>query len=212
MSKVLAVMAKTPILGTCKTRLEPLLGVDGALAAHIELTEQALETAARVGAQHDVEAVLWVTERDAKVEQWAENFSMSLAVQSGDDLGQKMLNVFKQHCDDSADQICLFGTDCPSIDDDYLAMAFDALDHHEVIFGPAEDGGYGLLAMTRPLTEVFENIPWSTDAVLATSIERLQEKGISYALLPQIWDVDEPEDWERYVRFKRARRSSPASE
>ena len=54
-----------------------------------------------------------------------------------------------------ADRCVLIGSDCPDIDANYVEAAFDALDSADVVFGPAEDGGYGLVGLTRPVPEVF---------------------------------------------------------
>jgi glycosyltransferase A (GT-A) superfamily protein (DUF2064 family) len=92
------------------------------------------------------------------------------------------------------------GTDCPALTPAHLQQAADALQTHDAVLVPAEDGGYVLLGLRRPLAGVFERIDWSTQRVLAQTLERLHEAGASCMELPALWDVDEPADWQRWVR------------
>jgi glycosyltransferase A (GT-A) superfamily protein (DUF2064 family) len=63
---------------------------------------------------------------------------------------------------------------------------------------PAEDGGYVLIGLRKMIPQVFSNIAWSTSQVLRQTQERLAEAGASVALLPTLWDIDEPHDWQRW--------------
>jgi glycosyltransferase A (GT-A) superfamily protein (DUF2064 family) len=69
---------------------------------------------------------------------------------------------------------------------------------HDAVVVPAEDGGYALLGMRRPLPDVFTGIAWSTPQVLQQTRERLASLGASWRELAPLWDVDEPADWQRY--------------
>ena len=68
-----------------------------------------------------------------------------------------------------------------------------------MVLGPAEDGGYYLIALrpeaVRP--RLFEGIAWSTDQVLAATLDRCRELGLRVELLPEASDVDTPEDLRR---------------
>ena len=67
---------------------------------------------------------------------------------------------------------------------------------------PAEDGGYVLLGLRRPLPQVFEGIAWSTPQVLAQTRDRLRSAGASWTELEPLWDVDEAADWLRLQRLR----------
>ena len=82
--------------------------------------------------------------------------------------------------------------------EDDIREAFNRLDRHEVVLGPAEDGGYGLIGVKDKVPLIFRDITWSTASVLSDTCRRLNDVGSSYALLPSIWDVDRPADAERY--------------
>jgi glycosyltransferase A (GT-A) superfamily protein (DUF2064 family) len=98
----------------------------------------------------------------------------------------------------------LIGSDCPDIDADYVMAAFDALAAVDVVIGPAEDGGYGLIGLGRPAPELFEDMRWGDDQVLARTLERAERSGLSVVCLPEIYDVDRIEDWQRYRVSNRA--------
>jgi glycosyltransferase A (GT-A) superfamily protein (DUF2064 family) len=78
----------------------------------------------------------------------------------------------------------------------HLAAALTALQNHDVVLGPALDGGYYLIGMRRPHTEVFAIDPmwWSTDKVLAATLALTAEAGLRADLLAPLRDLDTPED------------------
>jgi len=119
-----------------------------------------------------------------------------LKAQRPGDLGQRMHAVFV-----AAEQaLLLVGSDCPGLDAPHLQQAAQRLlAGDEAVFTPAEDGGYVLVGLRRPQAELFTGIDWSTDRVMAQTRERLQRLGLRYSEMPMLWDVDRPEDWQRFV-------------
>lgn len=198
----LAVFARAPRAGQVKTRLVPLLGESGALQAHRELVAGTL---ARVASIPDIS--LWVSAIDDEVRQWAEDVGGALALQHGDDLGARMLHCLRSCLDRGRTRVCLMGTDCPEIDAEYVNSAFVALAQAQVVIAPAEDGGYGLIGVRsdayEKLPALFDEVPWSTDSVAAVTLKRAESVGLHIVSLPQIWDVDRPEDWHRYKAMVR---------
>ena len=93
-----------------------------------------------------------------------------------------------------ADKVVLIGSDCPGYDTSYLRMAFDALDRYDAVIGPAHDGGYVLIGLTRIDRQLFEDIPWSTPRVLEKTHGRLQALGWRWTELATLRDLDQPED------------------
>ena len=61
---------------------------------------------------------------------------------------------------------------------------------NNAVIGPARDGGYYLLGLTKFYPELFINKPWSTDKVFAKTIEDFIDLGISYAFLEELSDID----------------------
>lgn len=197
----LCIFARTPELGRVKKRLAVALGDAEALAAHEELLRRTLERTIGLG-DHRVE--VWLTSLGAGLPGWLRNGAFALREQGSGDLGQRMQHAVSVAL--ATSRACvLIGSDCPDIDSAYVALAFDALVDVDVVFGPAEDGGYGLIGLTRPVPEVFAESRWGDAGVLARALERLQGAGIAAALLPEVYDVDELEDWQRYQYDKRER-------
>jgi rSAM/selenodomain-associated transferase 2 len=96
----------------------------------------------------------------------------------------------------------IIGSDCPSLTPEVLAAAFDALKTNSVTFGPATDGGYCLIGLTRLVPELFQGVAWGTETVLAQSKEILARNECKPALLTPLDDLDRPEDlaaWRRFV-------------
>ncbi len=194
----LAVMARTPKLHATKTRLQGELGAEGALAAHTRLVEGTLQ---RLAGVDRAAASLWVTETDAIVQGWAASCEWPLRTQPAGDLGARMHGILQVLLEEGAARACVIGTDCPEIDAAYVEAAFAGLDQADVVLGPAEDGGYGLIALKQPEESLFADIPWGSDVVLQQTLAHAAAADLEVQLLPTIWDVDTPEDWQRYLRW-----------
>jgi rSAM/selenodomain-associated transferase 2 len=96
----------------------------------------------------------------------------------------------------------IIGSDCPLLTPEILAAAFESLKANPVVFGPATDGGYYLIGLTRPVPELFQSVAWGTETVLAHSLGILGQIGLKPALLQPLDDLDRPEDvlaWKRLV-------------
>jgi glycosyltransferase A (GT-A) superfamily protein (DUF2064 family) len=72
--------------------------------------------------------------------------------------------------------------------------AFRSLDDHDLVLGPAHDGGYYLLAVDRPRPALFQGIAWSTPSVLAATVERAGTLGLTVRLLDPLRDIDTLDD------------------
>jgi glycosyltransferase A (GT-A) superfamily protein (DUF2064 family) len=94
-------------------------------------------------------------------------------------------------------------TDCPEVSTGLIETAFGRLDRADAVFGPAADGGYYLVGMKRPIGELFEAIPWSTDATLSTTLARATAAALEVALLDERRDIDTAEDWRRWQSARR---------
>jgi rSAM/selenodomain-associated transferase 1 len=114
--------------------------------------------------------------------------------QTGEDLGQKMRAAFAEGFDGGATAIVLIGTDCPGLDRQTILEAFDHLNSVDLVLGPARDGGYYLIGLTRLYPKLFEGIAWGTERVLANTIKIATELNLSVAYLHELNDIDRPED------------------
>jgi rSAM/selenodomain-associated transferase 2/rSAM/selenodomain-associated transferase 1 len=192
-----AILAKAPVAAVAKTRLIPVLGAAGAARAQRRFTLNTLHVASRVALGP---VALWCAP-DA-----AQRFFRTLSRVAGTvcmnqppgNIGARMLHAFEHHFADQPNlPLLLAGTDCPLLAPGHLQQAALALQQHDVVLIPAEDGGYVLIGMRLLVPRVFEGITWSTPQVMAQTRDQLRRVGVSWLELPTLWDVDEPADWER---------------
>ena len=201
-SAVFLQFAKWPEAGRVKTRLMPELGAVGALEAHITLTLAVLDNLCATG--YPVE-FWWDRLVDdhpgiaASILEEVDGAGLVQGLQQGDTLGEKMHAALSQSLYDY-DRALVVGSDCPSVDPDYARKAVACLADYDVVLGPSDDGGYVLIGASRVAEGMLDNIAWGTPDVLAQTCERLDAVGLSYCLLEPRWDVDEPEDWARFLR------------
>jgi uncharacterized protein len=194
----IAVFAKAPVPGRVKTRLAGLLGERGAADLHAALVRRTLATAVASGVG---EVELWCApdDRHEFFARCAGEFGTRLRVQAGADLGSRMAAAF-----DDAFRRCrglvLVGSDCAALTTAGFACAAAALADHDIAIAPAEDGGYVLVAMSRPVPEIFAAIDWGGAAVMRQTRERIAHAGIDWKELATSWDVDRPEDYARLER------------
>jgi rSAM/selenodomain-associated transferase 1 len=187
---VIAILAKAPIPGLAKTRLIPALGAHGAAVLQEELTELAVKTAL-TGAIGPV--ILWATPdaSHSAFRDLARRFPIALACQPDGDLGQRMLAAFE------AGAKLVIGTDCPALTPAHLRDAAISLRDNDVAIIPAEDGGYVLIAMTKPQPALFTHIAWGASQVMQETRRRAATSGLNMHELAPLWDIDHPEDLER---------------
>ena len=194
----LCIFARAPELGRVKTRLADGIGAAPALAAHEEQVEGCLSRLASLAA---LRSTLWIAGSLPLAQPWATRWHLATAAQTGVDLGMRMANAIAISLRD-ADQALVVGTDCPLLDADYVDAAIVALDAHDVVVGPAEDGGYVLIGMRRLHPELFADIAWGSSHVCPQTLARAGQLGLRVAQLPVLWDVDTLEDWQRYQALR----------
>jgi len=102
---------------------------------------------------------------------------------------------------EGARRAAIIGSDAPWVSADHVRSALRALDDHDLVLGPARDGGYYLLALARPQPALFEGVAWSTPSVLTSTIENAGALGLTVRLLEVMGDIDTLEDvrreWDR---------------
>jgi rSAM/selenodomain-associated transferase 1 len=190
----IAVFARAPVAGAAKTRLIPRLGAEGAAELHAALVRKTLRTAVAsslgtvtLWCAPDIDHAFFAAMRRA--------FGVDLRSQTDGDLGERMLAAFRDH---APDPLLLIGTDCPVMTPEHLrGAARDLIEGIDAVFLPAEDGGYALVGLKRPISAIFQNMPWGTDAVMAETRRRLSRLGASWAEKATVWDIDRPEDLDR---------------
>ena len=188
------VFTRHPEPGTTKTRLIPALGVEGAAELQRQMTLHTLATVRRwqVHAGNDVEVRFAGADASAMASTFGED--LSYVDQGEGPLGQRLHRAFCDAFEAPIDAAIAIGADCPSLDNTVLEEGFAALRSHEVVIGPATDGGYYLIGLRRPAAELFEKIDWGTGRVLAQTRAVGERLGLPIAWLEQRSDIDKPED------------------
>ena len=207
----LQIFAKAPIAGTVKTRLVPTVDAAHAVRIHEQLVERTLATAVAARSAGIVGRVeLWCAPNSCHpaFAVWRDRFDVPLATQQGVDLGSRMQHALGTSLTNGIPAI-LIGTDCPVLDPDYLAKAAEALDDCDAVFGPAEDGGYVLVGLARPV-DAFGGVAWGTAGVMTSTRAKLRLTNALWHELAPLWDVDVPADLERWEAIAAREFVSPA--
>ncbi|GAB3224802.1 TIGR04282 family arsenosugar biosynthesis glycosyltransferase [Hymenobacter seoulensis] len=191
--------ARYPELGRVKTRLAADIGAEAALAVYKGLVAH---TRAQV-APLDVHKTVWLAEAGPLAdctEPWPDYEQQP---QPPGDLGAKMQAAFTHDFARQATAVVIIGTDCPGLTTAHVAEAFAALQTHDVVLGPALDGGYYLLGMKHLWPELFQQKAWSTDTVLADTLADAARLGLRPYLLPELQDIDTGADllaWQQQTK------------
>jgi len=114
--------------------------------------------------------------------------------QIGPSLGERLKNATESAFNAGAKKVVVIGTDCPSLTSNDLKLAFEALEHHDVVVGPAVDGGYYLIGLGSHQPALFYGVDWSTFLVFQQTVQKAQTLNLSVHVLRKLSDVDYPED------------------
>ena len=124
--------------------------------------------------------------------------------QEGSDLGERLYRALSEaESETDSGAVMALGSDHPTLPLDLIHRAFETVEAGaDVVLGPAEDGGYYLIALRAGAVHprIFEDVAWSTDRVLPATLERCRELGLAVELLPEASDVDTPEDLRRLAQ------------
>jgi uncharacterized protein len=190
----LVIFAKAPIPGEVKTRLCPPLTPDEAATLHGSFVLDMLERTklAVTKLQLPFHRYLACAPSSELVffKIMEERQGVRLLDQVGEDLGQRMHRTFVDVFDKGYTQVLLVGTDVPTLPLSVYQEAIAMLGRSDVVLGPALDGGYYLIGLTKPAEQLFTEIPWSTDQVLAVTQQKAKTLGLSFGLTTAWRDMD----------------------
>ncbi|GGY57066.1 TIGR04282 family arsenosugar biosynthesis glycosyltransferase [Parvularcula lutaonensis] len=182
-----AILARYPEPGKCKTRLIPALGEEGAAELHRKLTERTLDKARASGLMVE----LWGTGGTKKqFKKWLG--PVRFREQPEGDLGERLLAAADPY------PVIFLGTDCPDFKPKHLRMAAAHLEEDRFVIGPAHDGGYWTIGLPHACKALFRDMPWGTEKVYNTTLARMAGKDIKPKVLKTLHDLDRPEDLERW--------------
>ena len=190
MSKeLLSIFVKNLIPGTVKTRLAKDLGIDVAIEIYKELvgiTAEAINTLR-------VDKCVYYSEYIESNDQF-DDTKYQKHIQEGKDLGQRMQNCFYDAFESNFDKIILIGSDTPDITDQIISKGFEELDKHDIIIGPAQDGGFYLIGMKEPHENLLDKRSYGHKEVLNELLDEIENRNLSVFKLPTLIDIDVKDD------------------
>ena len=186
--KALIIFLKYPELGRAKTRLAKDIGQENALKVYMAL----LDHTHQVSKYLKFNKFLFYDKVSPNKLNWGHDYHTSFQVES--DLGGRIKNAFEQLFDKSYEEVVIIGSDCYELTQETIESAFKLLIEHEVVIGPAKDGGYYLLGLKRLIPQLFQHIEWSTENVFSDTVKMLNHLEIKYATTPVLSDIDTIED------------------
>lgn len=224
MGNLLLIFVKWPEPGKVKTRLAQSIGNQEATRIYRILVRGVLELLGPLMSSkadesghdpltcwllstpesHQEEAAGWLQE-EASLAGWPPD-QIIVKPQAFGDLGNRLRVAFEQGFQAGFARVAAIGTDCVELDCGLVRESWHQLSGDcDLVFGPATDGGYYLVAMNRPaVCAVFDGIPWSSESTLATSLEIAADAGFQVNLLDKLSDVDTAADWQRVrARFNK---------
>jgi len=186
------IMCKAPVAGRVKTRLTTVFTPEEAAMIYQSMAETVIRKASTLFSDCRIAS-------DNIAHPFFEKFRLKMMEQGEGDLGDRMSRLMQQTFSDGAGSVLFLGTDSPHMDPSRLVEAVRQLGEYEAVIGPVEDGGYDLIAMKRPATELFDDIRWGSEHVLQETLERAKAADISIGQLDVSFDLDTPESLQRAV-------------
>ncbi|MEO1147370.1 MAG: TIGR04283 family arsenosugar biosynthesis glycosyltransferase [Cyanobacteria bacterium J06638_22] len=199
----LIIFTRYPEPGRTKTRLIPALGPEGAADLQRQLTEHTLRQVRSLQQRRSLR-ITWCFAGgdDAAMQDWLGS-DWDYQPQAAGDLGDRLIAAMSGAFAAGATTVAFIGIDCPGIDAALLDAAFRALETADMVLGPADDGGYYLIGLRRPLPDLFQGIDWGTAVVRQQTEAIAQSLTLSSHLLKPLNDIDRPDDlplWEAIRR------------
>ena len=191
----LVVFVKAPRPGQVKTRLAETMGAEAACAAYGRLVDTLLKNLAPLPA---LELRFAPDEAEGEIRPWLQP-GWQARPQGGGDLGRRLQQSFVEAFSAGAKRVVIIGSDCPEVNAADVQQAWSELTSHDLVVGPATDGGYWLVGLKQPQPSLFEDIGWSSDMVLAQTLQRAKTAGLRVQLLRILTDVDTEEAWREFL-------------
>ena len=191
-------------MGSTKTRLIPHLGAEQAADLQRQMTEYMVEMTHPFRCSDRCAMAVYFTDSSrSQMQDWLGQ-PLTYRPQQGRNLGQRLHHALSQSFESGFERIVVIGSDCPAITADHLEQAFQQLSSHDLVLGPALDGGYYLIGLSRSCAELFQGITWGSDQVFAQTMAIAQRLNLAWTALEPLCDIDCPEDLATFFPLKSA--------
>jgi rSAM/selenodomain-associated transferase 1 len=189
------IMARVPEPGRVKTRLMPDLTAEQAAGVYEQFLRHLVFRIDQMGFGeliicHDppdaIDCMRHIVGQETKAGYWP---------QIPGDLGAKLADAARAEARNRP-QVLFLGVDSPDVPDEYLRRVAQLLDSHDVVIGPAEDGGYWTIALRSSIDagRLFAGIEWSSGREFDQTVAAARRLGYKVGLADRWHDVDRPVD------------------
>ncbi len=190
----LVIFVKAPRPGQVKTRLASSIGAEEAAKAYELLAGRLFQNLEELP---DVELRFTPDDAGDELRPWLRE-GWTLAPQGRGDLGDRLHSAFLSAFAAGCEKVAIIGSDCPDVTAVDIRETWTRLHNRDLVLGPATDGGYWLIALKRPCADLFRNIAWSTDQVLAQTIAAGTDAGLRIERLRRLTDIDTAKEWQEF--------------
>jgi uncharacterized protein len=192
--ELLIIFVKAPRPGHVKTRIAEVIGPQPAADAYLALVGILI---GNLRTLPNVEVRYTPDDAFLEIPQWLQP-TWKTAPQGQGDLGERLVKACRDGFKHGAERVVVIGSDAPEILREDIEAAWSALNDHDVVLGPAEDGGYWLIGLKSEQPALFEGIAWSTSSVCEETVKRAESNGLKVHLLRKLSDIDTIEDLGRF--------------
>jgi rSAM/selenodomain-associated transferase 1 len=191
--RLFGLLLKYPEAGKVKTRLAEAIGIHEAAAFYRVIAERVFKNTLPCG--QDYQRIIFYSPEHMKerFRRWLPG--ERLMPQRGREIGEIMDNALKSLFEIGAAKAVITGADIPDLNAGIVKQALGELNQADIVMGPARDGGYYLIGVKYPRTEIFKDIPWSTDRVFQETVSVIEKLGLRYKAIVTLSDVDTLEDY-----------------
>ena len=204
----LILFTRYPEPGTTKTRMIPVLGAEGAAELQRQMTRHIFSRITEFSGHHPTSLEVRFEGGNKDLMQAWLGTGCDYSHQGKGDIGLRMGRALEDGFGRGYETAVIIGSDIPDITADIMQKAFAGLKQHDLVLGPAGDGGYYLIGMhkiafSRANLRLFNEIHWGTAVVLSQTLAVAKELELNYILLDTLDDVDRPEDlavWHRALK------------
>jgi uncharacterized protein len=180
-SNRVVIFSKSADPDTVKTRMRPVLTSEQCLTLHLALLKDTIDKV------RDLPSILYLSGSGFLPFET----KLQIQMQTGEDLGERMLHAFAAELGQFS-KVVIIGIDSPTLPVEEILKAFQALENHQIVLGPSEDGGYYLVGLNKLIPEMFQGVQWGTPEVLTQTLQRISDR--SHSLLDTYFDIDFPQD------------------
>lgn len=210
MKRAIIIMAKVPISGNVKTRLQDVISPEKCAELAAAFLKDTVNKAKSV-CKNTIIAFFPPSEKAELAKILPDE---KIIEQTGENLGERMFNAFEFAFSQKSDAVVMLGTDSPTFPADFIEQAFEFLElETDAVLGKTDDGGFYLIGLRVLPREIFENVAWSSAETFEQVYRNISNLNLHLREVPSWYDVDETQDFERLKKEFRqnanARRRAP---